>query len=183
MAKNSTPQSSSEVLPSLGTGKIKSFLSPRRFSKNQLIVFAVAFALIGGFIIWRSFAAGGTPYNLTSTISDGSTLSGKVDWTVTVGPSPSRVDFYIDGVKDPVSATTSPYTYGGAGGMLDTTKLTNGQHILKETAVYSNSNWGATHTVTVNNSVAAPPPVSGNNKGGIGYFRLSDGGLSSNPTL
>ena len=144
-----------------------SSLKKTDFSRPQLLMFLVAFALIGFFLV-RSFAAGGTPYSLTSSLTDKGTISGQIQWSVAVSPQPYEVDFYIDGVKQATVENLAPYVFNGDSGVLDTTKLSNGSHSFGEVAIYNNNggpiysstyvNNGATiantHKVTVSNAAA-----------------------------
>ena len=146
------------------------------FSRNQLIVFALVFAAIGGYVIYRSFASSlGTPYTITSSLADNSTITGSVIWTATVTPQPYEVDFYVDGVKDSHVEIYPPYQYkGDPNGVLNTTTLSNGKHTFEEVAIFdsggattlpagyvqSGATITATHTLTVSNgAAAATPPV------------------------
>lgn len=126
-----------------------------KFSKKQLIAFAAAFALIGGYLLFRAFAASGTAYTVNSSITDGGTLSGTISWTISATPVPKEVNFYIDGVKDSRVELTAPYGYGGDAGTFDTTKLSNGAHTLQEIIIYQNSQIILTHNVTISNVAAS----------------------------
>ena len=53
--------------------KINRLLNPKRFSRPQLAIFALVFALLGGFIIYKSFAA----TSGTLTITQGGNYSGE----------------------------------------------------------------------------------------------------------
>jgi hypothetical protein len=101
-----------------------------------------------------------TQFVVTSTISDGATISGFVVWTATPSVSASEVEFSIDGVVK-WTETAAPFQFGGdPDGTLDTTTLADGAHIL---AVTARSSDGQTATVSisasVSNSAAAPPPA------------------------
>jgi len=135
---------------------LKPFL---RFSKSQLLLYASMFGIIGVYLLWLAFAAGPTTYTINSTIVGGSTISSSVSWTVNVSPQPKEVGFYIDGVKDPRVENQPPFTYGGDGSTLDTTKLTNGNHTFMETAIYDNASLSNTYTVTVENITPTPSPT------------------------
>jgi Glycosyl hydrolase family 26/Bacterial Ig domain len=92
----------------------------------------------------------------------GQTVSGKVVWEATVsGATPTRVEFAVDGVAG-WSQTSSPYVYGGAGGALDTTALSNGSHTLTATAYGSRGvkRGSSTVTVTVANVSSASEPTA-----------------------
>jgi len=151
------------------------------FSRNQLLLFIAIFAAIGGYALYRSFAASGAAYTMTSSLSDNTTISGKLTWTVAVTPQPYEVDFYIDGVKDSHVELYAPYQYkGDPSGVLDTTLLSNGKHTFQEVAIYDNrgsttlpagylqngATRTSTHTLTVSNGsiTVAPPPSSSTDK-------------------
>ena len=131
-------------------------LKKQSFSKPQLAIFILVFGIIG-IIIFRTFATG-TGYSLTSTLADGSTISGTVDWSVSISPQPQSVEFYIDGVKDTTIDITSPYSYKNTTNSLDTTKLSNASHTIKTTAydVSGNTN-SASVVVTISNTT---PPIT-----------------------
>jgi len=129
------------------------------FSRSRLLVFGLVFAAVGGYFLWKGFALSGTTYSITSTVVDGSTISGPVGWTVTISPTPTKVDYYIDGVKNAYVDTSPPFTYGGDNKTLDTTKLSNGKHTLREVATYSNTTVSVSHTITVSNVAPTPTPT------------------------
>ena len=129
------------------------------FSKRQLLVFGLVFAAVGGYFLWKGFALSGTTYSITSTVVDGSTISGPVDWTVTISPTPTKVEYYIDGVKNAYVDTSPPFTYSGDNKTLDTTKLSNGKHTLREVATYSNTTVSVSHIITVSNVSPTPTPT------------------------
>jgi hypothetical protein len=91
----------------------------------------------------------------TQSPAAGQTVSGSIAWQVWVsGGTATRVDFSVDGsVK--WSQTSSPYVYGGPGGVLDTTQLSNGTHTLSATA-YGTRGSKATTSVSVTVANAAP---------------------------
>lgn len=92
----------------------------------------------------------------TVSPSNGTTVSGKVTWTVRVkGATPDRVEFVVDGATT-WTESTSPYVYNGDGGTLDTTTLTNAIHTLKATAFTSSEQASSTITASVSNSTAIP---------------------------
>ena len=96
----------------------------------------------------------------TVSPADGQTVSGSVVWQVSVsGGTASKVEFAIDGSAK-WTQTTSPYVYGGAEGVLDTTKLSNGSHTLSATAYGARGAKATTKvTVTVSNSAPAAEPA------------------------
>jgi chitodextrinase len=150
-------------------------LKRSKFSTPQLVVFVLVFGAIG-YLIFRTFAAGGTPYSVTSSLTDKGTISGQVSWSITTSPQPYKVDFFIDGVKSSTTELMPPFVYNGDGGVLDTTQLANGPHTFGEVAVFDNqggpvndpnyTNTGSTvtsvHKLTVSNagSDTTPPSVS-----------------------
>src|SRR5438876_12283328 len=75
-------------------------------------------------------AAAASSWSVSSTILDGTTISGQVLWQATPSlptTSVNNVQFFIDGS---LKATdfSSPYNYNN--GPLDTTKLSQGPHVL-----------------------------------------------------
>ena len=139
-----------------------------RLNLSRYTLAAVILAVLGGAL--AHVLAAGTTYGLTSTLADQGTISGQVDWSVSVSPQPYQVDFYIDGVKSPNTEFAAPYTYNGDGKLLDTTTLSNGVHTFQEVATFDNNGgpiysstyvntgatWSATHKVNVSNTAAAP---------------------------
>jgi Bacterial Ig domain/Glycosyl hydrolase catalytic core len=78
-----------------------------------------------------------------SSPANGSTVSGNVNWQVTVsGDTPNRVDFIVDG-KVLSSLTAAPYAR-----TLDTTTLANGQHVLTASAANNQGAGGGNATTT-----------------------------------
>jgi hypothetical protein len=126
------------------------------YLRRILVVAAVA-----GFVAVPAIVSSAAPKQLVVTTlspANGQTISGSVTWQVSVsGGTPTRVDFAIDGTVK-WSQATSPYLYGGASGGLDTTKLSNGSHMLSATAYGEKGVHSGTSrvTVTVSNSVPAP---------------------------
>lgn len=100
---------------------------------------------------------GGTPppqMSISSSIKEGATLKGSLPWTATVqNGTPASVTFLIDGVIKHTE-NVSPYEYGGDGGSLDTTTLSEGAHVLR---VQTDTGVRDTANVLVDN-VTAPPP-------------------------
>jgi Putative Ig domain len=76
-------------------------------------------------------AAGASSWSVSSTILDGTTISGQVFWQATsslASANVNNIQFFIDGnLKS--TEFSSPYNYNGTG-TLDTTKLTQGTHVL-----------------------------------------------------
>ena len=95
---------------------------------------------------------------VTSSVADGSTLSGSLTWTATAKGAPiQKVDFAIDGTKR-WTENFAPYQFNGdPTGVLDTTKLSNGTHTLTVVA-YGTSGQTATSKISVTVSNGAPPP-------------------------
>ncbi|MHB8641588.1 MAG: NlpC/P60 family protein [Gaiellaceae bacterium] len=97
-----------------------------------------------------------------STVTSGVTLAGAVSWVVAIPQqSISEVDFLVDGsVVDRQDAP--PYTFGGAGGTFDTTKLSDGAHQLGMQFVVGDVTYTASWPVTVTNAPGTfVPPLSG----------------------
>jgi Glycosyl hydrolase family 26/Bacterial Ig domain len=88
----------------------------------------------------------------TLTPSNGQTVSGKIDWEVSVLlGAPSKVEFAVDG-STKWSDSNAPY-----GVTLDTTQLGNGNHTLTATAIGARG-VKATTSVTVKVANTAPVP-------------------------
>ncbi|HEY0317905.1 MAG TPA: glycosyl hydrolase [Solirubrobacterales bacterium] len=119
---------------------------------------------LGGGTIKSSRVNSGNPkpqlFVATQTPAGGATVSGAIPWQVSVtGAVATRVEFAVDGsVK--WTDTAAPYEYGGTNGALDTTKLSNGSHILSATAYGAKGTRAGTAGVTVNvaNVSAEPAP-------------------------
>jgi hypothetical protein len=94
---------------------------------------------------------------VSQSLAAGATISGDVAWEVrTAGVRITSVAFAIDGATQ-WSDRSAPYLYGG--GVLDTTKLSNGPHTLTAT-VYAKNTRPASASVTVNvSNQAAPAPT------------------------
>jgi len=87
-----------------------------------------------------------SPFAIASTILDGATVSGTLQWQATPAQQVNFVQFYVDGVLVQADST-SPYLY-----TLDSTTLVAGTHVFGIRAL-SNDNrtygfYGATVTVT-----------------------------------
>ncbi|MCL5671824.1 MAG: putative Ig domain-containing protein, partial [Acidobacteria bacterium] len=96
-----------------------------------------------------------SPFGINSTIMDGDTIGGSLQWQASPTPSVNFVQFYIDGALSQTSSS-SPYVYNsGTTGVLDTTALSNGTHVLGIRALSTDNRtygfYGA--TVLVANSV------------------------------
>ena len=122
-----------------------------------------------------------SPFAIGSTILDGATLSGTLQWQATPAQQVNFVQFYVDGVLRQTDSS-SPYLY-----TLDSTTLAAGTHVLGIRAL-SNDNrtygfYGA--TVTVTNAAppvnTAPPVISGTPAMGQTLL-TSNGSWSNNPT-
>jgi hypothetical protein len=116
----------------------------------------------------------------TQTPTNGQIVSAAIAWQVSVsGGTVNRVDFAIDGtVKS--SQATAPYVYGGSGGSLDTTTLSNGSHTLTATAYGARGVKAVSSiVVTVSNSAPAsaprPEPTPEQGTGGPVYWGATIG--------
>jgi hypothetical protein len=119
--------------------------------------------------------ANASSFVVTSSITNGSTLSGSVPWQATPSTSVSAVDFYIDGVLKWTEKIT-PYVYNGDGKTLDTKTLTNSSHVLK---VVATATGGTTAQLSVTVQVAngaAPPPSGTGSAGRVQYMAPKAGG-------
>jgi subtilisin family serine protease len=102
---------------------------------------------------------------INSSIASGATLSGSANWTVTPARSEQFVQFYIDGVLTETDSA-SPYIFTtGSSGLLDTTALSNGPHVLGVRALYTDNRtydfYGETVTVSNPPQNTALPLISG----------------------
>ena len=90
---------------------------------------------------------------VSQSLSDGATISGNISWEVRAASvRVSSVAFAIDGTTR-WSDRSAPYLY--AGGVLDTSTLSNGQHTLTATVYAKNARpASASVTVTVANQAA-----------------------------
>ena len=108
-------------------------------------------------------AAASSPFAIGSTVHDGDTLGDSLKWQATPSPAVNFVQFYVDGVLSQTVTSTS-YTYNkGTTGLLDTTTLPNGTHVLGLRALASDNRtygfYGATVTVA-NSSHGTLPPTT-----------------------
>ncbi|MGH9775702.1 MAG: S8 family serine peptidase, partial [Candidatus Acidiferrales bacterium] len=103
-------------------------------------------------------AASSSPFAISSTIQDGSTINGSVQWSANPSQSVNFVQFYVDGVLTQTDSV-SPYIFNqGTTGLFDTTTLWNGKHALGVRALAAdNRTYGFTGaTVTVQNQSGTP---------------------------
>src|SRR5947208_12804625 len=85
-------------------------------------------------LVLAATAAGATTFTVSSSITDGQTLTGKLRWTATTSTTAiSTVEFLVDGSRK-TTEQRAPYVYGGDQGLLDTTALSNGPHVFAVTA-------------------------------------------------
>src|SRR5205807_273830 len=77
-----------------------------------------------------TLASASSPFAISSSIQDGATISGSINWQATPSQAVNFVQFYVDGALSQTQAS-APYSYNaGTTGTLDTTKLSNGTHVL-----------------------------------------------------
>ena len=97
-------------------------------------------------------------FTTTSSVADGSTLSGSLTWTATPkGASVQKVEFLIDGATR-WTENWAPYQFNGDTGALDTTTLSDGTHTLAVVAyAVGGQTVVAKASVKVSNSVPPPP--------------------------
>ncbi len=131
---------------------------------------AVYRSALSGSAVQQHYTAGTTSapaFTVSSSIANGSTLSGSVTWQATPSASASKVEFYIDNVLK-WTEYAGPYVFNGDGAQLDTRTLSNGSHALK---VVATATTGATASQTANVTVAnnAPPPPPGGSAGHVQY--------------
>jgi subtilisin family serine protease len=97
-------------------------------------------------------ASASTPFAINSSVTDGQTISGSVLWEANPAHAINFAQFFIDGVLAQ-TVSSSPYEYNqSTTGLLDTTTLSNGAHVLGIRALSSDNRtyafYGATVTVT-----------------------------------
>jgi hypothetical protein len=130
-------------------------------------------------------AQAASPFAISSTILDGSTISGTLQWMASPALTVNFVQFYIDGVLSQTSSA-SPYIYNqSTTGLLDTTTLSNGTHVLGIRALLNDNRtygfYGATVTVANTPTNTAPPMVSGTAISGQ-TLTTTTGSWANNPT-
>jgi hypothetical protein len=108
-------------------------------------------------------------FTVTSSIANGSTLSGSVPWTATPSATVSKVDFYIDGALK-WTEKIAPYVYNGDGKTLDTKTLTNASHVLKLVATAATGTATAQLSVTVQVANGTVSPSSTTAAGHIRFM-------------
>jgi Hypothetical glycosyl hydrolase family 15/Bacterial Ig domain len=112
---------------------------------------------------------------VSSSIADGSNLSGAVTWDATPSGSVSGVGFYIDGALR-YTDNAAPYRFNGDTGKLDTTTLTNGSHGLRILATAPDTRTAqATAAVQVSNTT--PTPTGG--AGDVLFSELTNSSMTS----
>ena len=100
-------------------------------------------------------ASATSSFAVNSTIADGQTISGSVLWEASPTQTINFAQFYIDGVLTQ-TISSSPYEYNqSTTGELDTTTLSNGNHVLGIRLLSSDNRTYAFYgaTVTVANGV------------------------------
>jgi thermitase len=130
-------------------------------------------------------AQASSPFGVSSTIQDGATLSGTVQWQAAPAQAVNFVQFYVDGVLSQTVAA-SPYLYNqGTTGMLDTTTLSNGAHVLGIRALAADNRTygfcGATVGVMNVPANTTVPMISGTAVPGRTLV-TSSGSWTNNPT-
>jgi hypothetical protein len=128
-----------------------------------------------------------SPFSISSTIPDGTNVTGTMTWQVTPATAVNFVQFYIDGSLSQ-TISTSPYMYNSATtGRLDATTLAKGTHVLGVRALATDNRtygfYGATVTVTGQNSPqnTSLPVISGSASQGQ-TLSTSNGSWSGNPS-
>jgi hypothetical protein len=98
-----------------------------------------------------SVSSATSPSAINSSITNGASISGLTNWTVSPVRFDQFVQFYIDGVLK-LTDTASPYTFTGS---LDTTTLPNGPHVLGARALFTDNR---TYDFYGQNVTVANPP-------------------------
>ena len=105
-------------------------------------------------------ASADSGFSASSSVADGSTLSGTLVWTATAQGAPvKKIDFLIDGSLR-WTENYAPYRYNGdPDGVLDTKTLSDGNHTLTVVA-YTTTGQTATTKAAVTVANTAPSPAS-----------------------
>lgn len=153
-----TPRWTENYSPYRFNGDPDGVLDTKTLTDGAHKLAVVAYARGGGTVTDKSSVMvsnnpAGSALAVSSSIANGSTLSGTLTWTAsTRGTSAQKVVFSIDQVPR-WTENSSPYQFNGdPGGVLDTTTLAAGSHVLTVTAYAGNgSTANAQSTVTVSN--------------------------------
>jgi cell wall-associated NlpC family hydrolase len=146
---------SSRQIPNWAAPQIRTVVHHQLMDAKSIRTFRPNAALTVGTLaklasdLQQTLSPPSTPLAIASeTVSNGATVSGAVDWEATTsGPTPSRVDFWIDGTLS-WTEHSAPYVFGGDGGSWDTTTLPDGTHVLTVKA-YSDDGQEAEATISV----------------------------------
>jgi putative glycosyl hydrolase-like family 15 (GHL15) protein len=111
---------------------------------------------------WQIVAAAQTPptgFSVGSSITDGATLAGALVWDARPSKPVSKVEFYVDGTLRWTEAF-APYLFNGdPDGLLDTSTLSDGSHVLKLVAMGTDGTRSeASAAVRVSNGAPSTPP-------------------------
>ena len=112
---------------------------------------------------------------VTSSIANGSTLTGSTPWEATPSQAVSQVQFYVDGALR-WTESYAPFVFNGDGNKLDTTTLANGSHVLRVLATAGDGTTATTSaTVQVANSTtpaptSSPPPALAPSAGRVQFM-------------
>ncbi len=126
-----------------------------------------------------------SPFALNSSITDGQSISDTVTWQVNPAQAVNFAQFYIDGVLTQ-TVSSSPYKYNqSTTGVLDTSTLSNGSHVLGIRALSTDNEtyafYGATVTAGAVPQNTALPVISGTPALGQ-TLTTSKGTWTNNPT-
>ena len=137
--------------------------SPKARNRPFSLIVAVVAAIV--LVTISAAAAERNSSNITFVApTSGQTLSGPVKWEVGVAEKANATDveFYVDDQQTPLWVEQRPpFVFGGDLGVLDTTKLSNGAHVLRVRVLTPGRDVDtASITVQIQNGSAPPPPTT-----------------------
>lgn len=123
-----------------------------------------------------------SPFGINSSILDGNTIGGSLQWQASPSPSVNFVQFFIDGVLSQ-TYSSSPYAYNrGTTNALDTTALSNGTHVLGIRALSTDNItygfYGATVVVSNSFSITTTSLANGTQNTAYSATLMATGGTT-----